>query len=112
MPKIIINGQEKYIDGYLLNACEEIKKMLNMDRDVVCIVDGGVGEGKSTLAQLIAAAVDPTFDATRIYFDDVETTKGIINSEQKKKPRNRRNPINVEYSSSDEQHQHNTNLLV
>jgi len=84
MPKVLINGQEKYIDGYLLNACEEIKKLLNQDRDVVCIVDGGVGEGKSTLAQLIAGTVDPTFNATRIYFDDVETTNGIVNSEKKK----------------------------
>lgn len=43
MPKVIINGQEKYIDGYLLNACQEIKKLLESDRDVVCIIDGEVG---------------------------------------------------------------------
>lgn len=84
MPKVIINGQEKYIDGYLLTACNEIKELLNKDRDVVCIVDGGVGEGKSTLAQLIAGTVDPTFNSSRLYFDDTETKEGIINSEKKK----------------------------
>lgn len=84
MPKVLINGQEKYIDGYLLKACEEIKTLLDKDRDVVCIVDGGVGEGKSTLAQLIAGTVDPTFNETRLYFDDTETKTGIINSEKKK----------------------------
>lgn len=84
MVKVLINGQERYIDGYLLKVCEEIKKLLDKDRDVVCIVDGGVGDGKSTIAQIVAMVVDPTFNASRMYFEGEEAKQGIVNSEQKK----------------------------
>lgn len=68
------------MDGYLDNAAREMELQLSKDNDIVAIVDGGVGSGKSSLAQQLAARIDPTFSIDRACFDADEFKKAIINA--------------------------------
>jgi hypothetical protein len=57
-----------YMDGFLLMACQQIRRLVLKDFDVVLIITGQERGGKSTIAQQIAKAVDPTFNISRIVF--------------------------------------------
>lgn len=62
-------GQHRFsMDGYLFSNCQAGKKMLRDDNDLVIIIDGGEGSGKSVLAQQVATTLDPTFNINRITF--------------------------------------------
>ena len=56
-------------DGYLRNNLEKAKKALLKDFDVVGIIDGYVGSGKSTFATRICKYVDPSFSVDRVAFN-------------------------------------------
>lgn len=44
-----LNGRHLYLDGFLKKRLDNIKKIMNKDWDVVFLIDGMEGSGKSTL---------------------------------------------------------------
>lgn len=60
------NGGEFSLDGWLVSALEIVKKALRSDSDLVILVDGREGSGKSHFAQQLAAFIDPTFSVDRM----------------------------------------------
>lgn len=70
------------MDGFLKKNLDEIKKVIKKDWDMVFIVDGREGSGKSVLAQQCAKYVDETFDITRIAFNSDEFIEQIGKAEK------------------------------
>lgn len=83
MAKFLFNGREYYMDGYLDNTVNLMEQHINKDNDILCIIDGATGTGKSCLAQQLAGRIDPTFDVSRACFDADEFKKAIINAKKK-----------------------------
>ena len=55
------NNGQYFIDGALHNNLLACKKRIKNDWDVVIVIDGRPGVGKSVLAQQAATFLDPTF---------------------------------------------------
>jgi len=60
------------------------KRVLNKDRDFVCVIDGEEGVGKSVLAMQIAAYFDPAFNIDKIVFNSDDFLKLIKDPKTKK----------------------------
>jgi len=69
-----------YMDGYLHKVYNKAKSIITKDWDVVFLVDGTEGGGKSVLAQQGAAALDPTFTIAQIAFTPEEFKAAILKS--------------------------------
>jgi len=65
---------------FLMRAKEKIN---NEDTQVLGIIWGNVGCGKSLLAQKLAFAVDPTLSIDRVCFDKNEFVEAVIHSKKK-----------------------------
>jgi hypothetical protein len=74
MKKYVWTG---YLDGILKKNLEIAKKVVKEDWDMVFIVDGYEGSGKSVLAQQCAKFVDESFNIKRICFNPKEFIKCI-----------------------------------
>ena len=70
--------QEFYMDGYLNKNLTTAKKIIKKDWDMVIVVDGAEGSGKSVLSQQAAYFCDPTLNLDRIVFTPNEFRKAII----------------------------------
>lgn len=57
-----------YIDGYLKSNLDMVKEKLREDWDMIFLVDGIEGAGKSVLGMQMAKYVDPTFSNEQIAF--------------------------------------------
>lgn len=69
--------QEYYLDGYIKQNLDVAKKVIREDWDMVFVVDGTEGAGKSVLAQQLAFYADPTLTVERIVFNDNDFKKAI-----------------------------------
>ena len=78
MVKVDINGRSIYYDGYLLNNLQTAKEVIQKDWDMVFIIDGIEGSGKSVLAQQIAFFLDSTLTIDRVVFTPQEFTDAIV----------------------------------
>lgn len=77
--RIPFKKSDFYFDGYLNNNLGIIKKQINeKDMDMVGIIDGYEGVGKSVLAQQIAYNVDPTLNLSRIVFSPEEYKNAVL----------------------------------
>jgi len=76
------HGWEGYMDGYLKAVLDTAKRVIKKDWDMVFILDGVEGGGKSVLAQQCAYYCDPTFNIERICFTP-QTFIATINTSQK-----------------------------
>ena len=68
---VLVNkGQDNkyYMDGYLKTNLTEAKRIVSKDWDMVFMIDGREGGGKSGLAQQVGHYLDPTLDLSRIVF--------------------------------------------
>ncbi len=65
------------LDGYLKKNLDACKEVMTKDWDMVFIVDGYEGSGKSVLAQQMAKYVDPTFNIDRICFNPTDFIQQI-----------------------------------
>ena len=74
--------KEFYMDGYLRKNLEMAKKVIRKDWDMVFIVDGAEGSGKSVMAQQAAYCCDPSFNIDRIVFTPYAFRKVIIAAKQ------------------------------
>lgn len=61
-------GKNFFMDGYLVAGLEFAKKKVKKDFDMIFLVDGEEGAGKSVFAQQCAGYVDPSFNIDRICF--------------------------------------------
>lgn len=71
---------EFYLDGYLKTNLDVAKKVIRKDWDMVFVVDGTEGAGKSVLAQQMAFYADPTLNIDRIVFNDTDFKNVIENA--------------------------------
>lgn len=83
MVKVTVGGKEFYMDGYLQKNLDKAREKITKDWDMVFIVDGYEGSGKSVLAQQIAYYCDPTFNLDNICFSDHEFKEQLINLKKK-----------------------------
>lgn len=83
MVKVIENGQEFYLDGYMKSNLDIVKKQINeADMDFVGIVDGFEGVGKSVCAMQVGYYVDPTLDIDRICFTADEFKEAVLKAKK------------------------------
>lgn len=73
----ITNINELYIDGNLKTNIELLKKIIRKDWDMVSVIDGKEGAGKSVFAHQLARLVDDNFNIDRICFTPEEFEKAI-----------------------------------
>ena len=68
------------MDGYLKHNLDTAKKVIQQDWDMVFVVDGAEGSGKSVLAMQCAYYCDPTLTLDRVVFTPFEFSKAIMNA--------------------------------
>jgi hypothetical protein len=74
--------KEIYVDPYLKDNFELLKKAVKRDWDAVIVVDGIEGSGKSVIAQQIAKYCDPTFCIERIVFTPDDFKNAVISAQK------------------------------
>lgn len=77
---VMVTNKQFYMDGYLSNNLGELKKIVKKDWDVVILIDGGEGAGKSVLAQQVAYFFDETFTDDRMTIGLEDFEKAIMNA--------------------------------
>jgi len=81
--KVTVNGKEMYLDGYLKSNLDIIKDQINnKDTDMVGVVDGFEGVGKSVLAMQCGYYVDPTLKLDRICFNAEEFKNAVLKAKK------------------------------
>ncbi len=82
--KVNIANKEYYIDGYLKSNLDIVKETIKKDWDMVIVVDGIEGGGKSSMAQLVGGYLDPTLakNLDRITFNHIEFKKAVIKAKR------------------------------
>lgn len=71
-------GVKYYVDGYLVQIMEVIKKRIEkLGKDSVIIIDGLPGSGKSTLGVCLCCWNDPDFTYNQIHFSGESFEKGL-----------------------------------
>jgi len=73
-------GGDMYMDGYLYNYVERVRKLRKKDWDLVIIIDGKERAGKSKLAQTIGVAIDSELCMPRITITPDEFHKAIMDA--------------------------------
>ena len=74
--------EEYYMDGILRSNLDTAKKVVAKDWDMLFVIDGYEGAGKSVKAQQDAKYCDPTFDLTRIVFTPKEFEKAVMSAKK------------------------------
>ena len=69
-----------YMDGYLLQFVERIKKLRKKDWDICIVVDGKERAGKSKFAQTLGSAIDPSLCLARITFTPQEFHQAVMDA--------------------------------
>lgn len=84
MDKIVIvfegTEQQYYMDGFLKDNLDTAKKVIKEDWDMVFLVDGYEGTGKSVFAQQVAYYSNPLFTLANIVFTPNSFREAIINA--------------------------------
>jgi hypothetical protein len=70
-----------YVDGYLKTNLDQLKETIKKDWDMIFVVDGYEGSGKSVMAMQLASYCDETFNLDRIVFNPDDFKKVIMASE-------------------------------
>lgn len=71
-----------YMDGNLKSNLKMAKSVIKKDWDMVFVIDGSEGSGKSVLAMQSAKFCDPTFSVERVAFTANEFREAVINAAQ------------------------------
>lgn len=82
MVKVQAGDRELYLDGYLKSNLDTAKSVIQKDWDMLFIVDGTEGGGKSVLAQHIAKYLDPSLCMERIVFTPKEFREAVLKAEK------------------------------
>lgn len=79
---IKFNDKEFYIEKRLAQNLDIMNQAIREDWDVIGLIDGYEGCGKSTLAFQICAYMDKTFNNSRVVFTPKEFTDAILKAEK------------------------------
>lgn len=71
---------EFFMDGYLKSVLDTAKSIIQKDWDMIFIVDGYEGSGKSVLTLQMAYYCDPTLNNDRIVFTPMQFQKAIFDA--------------------------------
>ena len=71
-----------FIDPWLRTNLDAAKKIIRQDWDMIFVVDGMEGSGKSCLAQQMAYYCDPTLNLDRITFKPKEFVNSIVKAKK------------------------------
>jgi hypothetical protein len=82
MVKIIQPERELYMDGYLKSNLDIAIQQVHKDWDMVLVVDGKEGTGKSTLVSQMACYVDASFNLSRIVFTAPDLKAAIVGAKK------------------------------
>lgn len=82
MVKVKAGDMELYLDGYLKTNLDTAKKVIKKDWDMMFIIDGLEGAGKSVLAQHVAKYLDPSLTLDRIVFTPKEFRDAVLKAEK------------------------------
>ncbi len=74
--------KDLYMDGYLKTNLDMAIKVIRKDYDMVIVVDGEEGCGKSTLAMQMAHYCDPSLTLERVVFTPSEFRKAITTAKK------------------------------
>ena len=73
---------EYYMDGILKSNLDDAKKAVREDWDMILLVDGYEGTGKSTMAMHIAKYCDPTFNVDKVVFTPRQFREKVISAKE------------------------------
>ena len=79
-----VTDKDFYMDGYLQNMLDVMKKKIKEDFDFVIVVDGFEGSGKSVLAQQIGYYLDHTLTLDKVVFRADPFKKAVLKAERYK----------------------------
>jgi len=82
MTMVKVTDQDYYMDGFLQSNLDTAIKVSKKDWDMVFIIDGSEGSGKSILAMQCAYYCDNTFNADREAYSPDEFKERIIKAKQ------------------------------
>src|SRR3990167_1025970 len=71
-----------YMDGYIQGNLDIAKKVIHKDWDMIFVVDGYEGTGKSVLTQQMAFYCDPSLTIDRITFNPKDFRKQVLSAEK------------------------------
>lgn len=74
---VMVTDKNFAMDGFLKDNLDRAKQAVKDDWDMVFVVDGHEGSGKSVLAQQMAYYLDPSLNVERIAFSPSEFQKAI-----------------------------------
>ena len=77
-----VTKKDYYMDGYLKKNLDIANKAIRKDWDMVILVDGMEGSGKSVMAQQAAYYCDPSFNLKNIVFTPSEFKKEIMTAKK------------------------------
>lgn len=81
MVKVYENTDEVfYMDGYLQENLDLAKTIVSKDWDMLFVIDGNEGAGKSVFAQQIAKYLDRSLDLARLTFTPEEFMKAVLSA--------------------------------
>lgn len=81
--KVFEGTKEQYsMDGYLNSNLKIAKEVIKKDWDMLFVVDGAEGSGKSIMAMQMAKFCDPTLTLDRVVFTPTDFRKAIINAKR------------------------------
>jgi len=80
--KVKIGKHYFYMDGYLKSNLDLVKKIIKKDWDMIFLVDGAEGSGKSVMTMQMAYYCDPTLTLDRIAFTPNEFREAILKAEK------------------------------
>lgn len=75
------DGIKYHLDDTLKSNLDKAKSAIKKDWDMVFVVDGVEGSGKSVIAQQMARYCDPSLDISRITFSNAELKEVILKAE-------------------------------
>ncbi|MHA1880885.1 MAG: hypothetical protein ACTSYG_10865 [Candidatus Heimdallarchaeota archaeon] len=81
---VIVNYGDKkgHMDGFLKTNLDLYKLMVKKKKDLIFIVSGREGEGKSVITAGILKYLDPTFNLDRCYLNGDEFLKALIDANE------------------------------
>lgn len=77
MVTVMIQGEERYMDGYMKDNLDSLKEAVARNWDGVLLFTGREGSGKTTLSSQCLAYLDPNFDLSRVCFT-LEQVKELV----------------------------------
>lgn len=82
MVVIQADNEQFYIDGYLKQNLDDLKNIVTEDWDMIIVVDGYEGSGKSVFAMQCAKYCDHTLNLDRVVFNPDDFKKAVKDAKQ------------------------------